>query len=335
MKKILSCFLVFILLFILIGCGGRKSPEDVIKTLGEKVDNLEKYEVTAVMEIQENDKTRVFDIEISYLKPNYYKVELTNRQNNNVQIILKNDEGVYILTPALNKSFKFQSDWPLNSSQSYLYQSLVKDVLNDKEPLVVDEEGNYVIETKTNYREVRNLTTQKIIIDSKTFLPKEVFVYDSDNTQKIHVVFEEFNTKVNLTPENFTVDNVLAEALAKLGEGYDVFSDREIMYPTFLPQEAALVDEEIIDTSDGKKAIMSFNGDINFTVVQDFIGLSEDLDTEYVNGEPVILSGTVGVITSTSIKWYDNGIEFYVVSQDMTEEELILVANSFMLSYEK
>ncbi len=47
-------------------------------------------------------------------------------------MILKNDDGVYVLTPALNKSFKFQSEWPENSSQAYLFESLVKDITEDK-----------------------------------------------------------------------------------------------------------------------------------------------------------------------------------------------------------
>ena len=40
-------------------------------------------------------------------------------------IILRNSEGIYVLTPSLNKSFKFQSEWPYNSSQTYLLQTLL------------------------------------------------------------------------------------------------------------------------------------------------------------------------------------------------------------------
>ena len=36
------------------------------------------------------------------------------------QIILRNEEGVFVLTPALNKSFRFQSDWPQNSSRLFI-----------------------------------------------------------------------------------------------------------------------------------------------------------------------------------------------------------------------
>ena len=35
---------------------------------------------------------------------------------------------VRVLTPSLNKSFKFQSDWPYNNSQVYLLQTLLSDI---------------------------------------------------------------------------------------------------------------------------------------------------------------------------------------------------------------
>ena len=35
---------------------------------------------------------------------------------------------VRVLTPTLNKSFKFQSDWPYNNSQVYLLQTLLSDI---------------------------------------------------------------------------------------------------------------------------------------------------------------------------------------------------------------
>ena len=40
---------------------------------------------------------------------------------------------VIVLTPSLNKSFKFQSDWPYNSSQSYILQPLLEDMENEEE----------------------------------------------------------------------------------------------------------------------------------------------------------------------------------------------------------
>lgn len=63
----------------------------------------------------------------------FYKVVLVNQTNNHEQVILKNKEGLYVVTPSLNKSFKFDSVWPENSSQAYLLQNLVTDIKNDNE----------------------------------------------------------------------------------------------------------------------------------------------------------------------------------------------------------
>src|SRR5699024_12666410 len=86
------------------------------------------------------------------------------------QVILKNKKGVFVLTPAHNKSFKFQAEWPDNSSQPYLYQSLVKDVIADKEATFTASEDEYVFLTKTNYKNNSNLQLQEINSDKKTLL---------------------------------------------------------------------------------------------------------------------------------------------------------------------
>ena len=45
-------------------------------------------------------------------------------------------------------------------------------------------------------------------------------------------------------------------------------------------------------------------------------------------GEPYIVTGTVGVLSDTSITWSNNGVEFYVVSENLSPEQLVEVANS-------
>ena len=48
---------------------------------------------------------------------------------------------VIVLTPSLNKSFKFESEWPYSNSQVYLLQSLLQDLNNDK-ALVLEKKDN-------------------------------------------------------------------------------------------------------------------------------------------------------------------------------------------------
>ena len=43
---------------------------------------------------------------------------------NQKQEIIRNAEGVFVVTPTLNQIFKFQGNWPSNSLKPYLLQSM-------------------------------------------------------------------------------------------------------------------------------------------------------------------------------------------------------------------
>lgn len=68
------------------------------------------------------------------------------------------------MTPALNKSFKFQSDWPYNNSQVYLLQSVLNDIKNDDKRQFKSKNGNFIFNTEVNYPNNRKLVSQEIVI---------------------------------------------------------------------------------------------------------------------------------------------------------------------------
>ena len=45
-------------------------------------------------------------------------------------------------------------------------------------------------------------------------------------------------------------------------------------------------------------------------------------------GEPTMLVDTVGLVSSNSVSWISNGMEYYVVSEVLTQDELVSVAKS-------
>ena len=86
-------------------------------------------------------------------------------------MILRNEEGVFVLTPALKKSLGFQSEWPQNSSQAYLYESLIKDIIEDKEAKFTATKDHYVFETKTRYQNNSMLPIQEIKLNKSDLSP--------------------------------------------------------------------------------------------------------------------------------------------------------------------
>ena len=94
MKKILSLFLI-IGIFMLTGCGA-KNANSILKEMEEKLNNAKSYYLEGTMKIINNEDTYTYDVKVSYQKEDYYKIELTNQLNNHEQVILRNDDGVYV-----------------------------------------------------------------------------------------------------------------------------------------------------------------------------------------------------------------------------------------------
>src|SRR5690606_19116297 len=141
-------------------------------------EELKGYKANAKMTLQMGTDPQTYDIEVWHKDPSYYRVNLKNAQKDQSQMILRNDDGVFVLTPALNKSFRFQSDWPKNSSQAYLYESLVKDILEDNEAKFSATKEHYVFETKTRYQNNQMLPTQEITLNKSDLSPVSVKVMD-------------------------------------------------------------------------------------------------------------------------------------------------------------
>ena len=147
MKRIKLLLVLVVGIICFTGCGSNK--KDIVNELIKKLEKIDGYHITGVLEVTNNESIYKYDISVSYEEKDNYKVDLKNQTNDHEQIILKNSSGVYVLTPSLNKSFKFQSEWPYNNSQSYLYQSLISDIKNENTTYKETNDG-YVITTNAH-----------------------------------------------------------------------------------------------------------------------------------------------------------------------------------------
>lgn len=99
-KYVLSILLLCSVL--LVGCG-KTTKEDVIKNLAKSVEKTKGYYLEGEMEIINNEDVYTYNVEVSYKKDDQYRVSLTNKANNHEQIILKNNNGVYVKTQESTK----------------------------------------------------------------------------------------------------------------------------------------------------------------------------------------------------------------------------------------
>lgn len=323
MKKVLL-FIVIGLTILSTGCG-KYSESDIVKDLEKKVNKLSGYKLDGDLEIVNNDEVYNYKVESSYKKDDLYKVSLTNTSNNYEQVILKNTDGIFVLTPSLNKSFKFQSDWPNSNSQIYLLQSIIDDISRDKEKEFKETKKYYIFTTDVDYPNNKKLVKQKITFDKKLNL-KKVVVYNNDNTPMMTFKVTDIDYSPTFKKNNFKVNEVLKTVKTETTKETSALEDT--IYPLALPEGTKLVNEEKVDKTNGNRIIMTFDGEKPFLLVEETANIEEEMTIVPTYGEPYILIDTVGAMTENSLTWTSGGIEYYIVSDVMNQDELIEIAGS-------
>lgn len=371
MKKNFLFLLIFLISLILVGCG-KYNEKDLINDLEKNIKKLNSYKLTGVLEITNNDDTFQYDVDVSYKKDNNYRVSLVNKSNNHEQIILKNNEGVYVITPSLNKSFKFQSDWPNNNSQIYLLQSILNDIKSDNDKKFEEVDGKYILTTKVNYPNNNQLVKQKITID-KDLKICQIEVMDSNDIVQMIMKINSVDYGSDFNDDFFKLDSIVDDIDidekkndkkaddTKQNKNEDLKNQKEndtdsnqktnddtnnnsnenttdntkttstiddIIYPLYIPIGTSLASKEKIAKTDGERVILTFDGEKPFLLVEETSTVNDEFSVIPTFGEPFFLTDTIGALTDKSLSWSSNGIDYYIVSDTISQVELIEIASS-------
>lgn len=329
MKKKLFVLLIGLVTILVLSACGTKSQEDVVSALNKKVEDLSGYKAKAKMTLQMGSEPHTYDVDIWHKNPDFYRVNLKNAEKEQNQMILRNEEGVFVLTPALNKSFKFQSDWPKNSSQAYLYESLVKDITEDKEAKFKATDKYYVFETKTRYQNNKMLPYQEITLDKKSLEPVSVKVMDTDKNALVTVDFSDVKFDASFNKNDFNVQKNMTGAQLDKTVMADLSDPK---FTVLYPEERdgiELISEKEVKTEDGKRVVLTYDGDKSFTLVEEKTSVMPATSGPMqVSGEPVDLGFTIGALTDNSLTWTYNGVDYMMASNDLTPEELVSIART-------
>lgn len=326
MKKVFSILLTMFFVICLTGCG-KTDKKSIINKMDKKVNNLNGYKIEAEMELINNEDSYKYDVSVSYKKKDNYRVSLRNKTNNHEQIILKNEDGVYVLTPSLNKSFKFQSKWPYNNSQSYLLQSVINDMKNDSKLSMNKKDGIYIFKSKVNYKNNANLTYQKVTVD-KNYMIKSVYVYDRDGNINIKVNYNSIDMKAKFNKNYFILEENMQTFMNESNNNFKVSKLDDAIYPMYLPKGTYLKTEKTVQLDTGSRIILTFSGDKSFMLIEEPTIKEDELTVIPTNGEIDMFTDTIAVVDDSSITWSSDGIDYYMVSSNMSKEELFSVAKS-------
>ncbi len=300
------------------------NSESLISKYEKMLSDKDTYSLTGNMDIVSNEELYHYIVKVDYQKGGYYKASLKSSEEGHEQIILKNMNGVYVITPSLNKSFKFQSEWPDNSSQAYILESLLKDLKNDSNVVFEEKEDKYILSSTVNYPNNSNLTSQKITFN-KDILPETVEVYDKNGNISITFNISKIDFDIDFTDNYFDVE----ESASSEDEVNNAnASIEEIVYPMYLPEGTRFKSEETVKNNDSERVILTFTGDKSFILIEEVAKKEKEFEVMSTSGELVFYENLLGNLSESSLNWSQNGKDYYLIGDNLTHEELLKVASS-------
>lgn len=325
--------LLLILSVVTAGCFGTKTPEDVVSDLNKQLGRISGYKTDAVLTLQMGSAPQEYDIQVWYSKPSNYRVALTSKQRNITQIILRNDEGVFVLTPHLQKSFRFQSGWPENNGPLYLYETLVQSIVKDNNRKLQMDNKDYVFEVKADFSGNRSLTRQKIWITSD-LKPKRAEIMDDNRNTMVEITFNNFEFDPTFEKDAFDKDKNMTSSAALPAMSKGVAQQKSpsgefgMIEPTYKPEGVVLQNYEPITYRGNYAVALDYRGTYNYRLIET---RPTETSVTYEVGMPVDLGFTIGALLQEDEKrvliWELDGVE-YMLSGNLPEDEMIKVAQS-------
>ena len=169
------------------------------------------------------------------------------------------------------------------------------------------------------------LVSQNVYLDKDNKITKVEIVDAQDKPQIIvEILSYELNKKID--DDTFNIENNMT--VSKTYEKDIPEEISAIIYPLYIPANTYLASQDKVKKTDGERVILNFAGDKSFTIIEETASVSENNSIIPVSGTIYQIADVFGVKEDNSISWVSNGIEYYVVSENLSSEELRDVANS-------
>lgn len=243
---------------------------------------------------------------------------------NQKQEIIRNAEGVFVVTPTLNQIFKFQGNWPSNSLKPYLLQSM-REIAADESAQIEQTEEGYQISAGVTYPNNRNFTQQEMVFSDDLKI-KSVQIFDDDHVLQMKMLFSKVDYEPGLTAEDFQVPQQLEKETAA-----EPIADEDL---PLMPMETfgAVLSNSSVVENDGKvQYVLEYTGEKNFTIVEEVAESEETTQTIIMSGSLVDGLNMVGRYDGNHMTSVINSVRYTIYSDDLSEEEMSAVLQSMQV----
>jgi outer membrane lipoprotein-sorting protein len=291
-----------------------------VQTLADK-----NYKSVATMTVQMDNGVQTYYIETWYDSPDVYLIKLGDDAKNINQVIVKNRNGMFIVSPSLQKVFRFNGNWAQNQGHIYLYNQILQQILSGDHVKMKKSSGVYTFDMPVSPKN-DVVSKERVIIDARSLHPRQVILFDDDNKAMVTIRFTQFKTGVRLSDPDFNPHKIAnggtKQAMADI-------SDSDFGYVQ--PSIAGLGDQ-LDGTIDGKSrdtVILRYGGEHAFTLTeqrpsQGESGLSEAQLVDLF-GVPAMYDGSGD---AKRLVWLHDGLEFWLTSKDLSLNQMETLALS-------
>ncbi|MBX6394537.1 MAG: DUF4367 domain-containing protein [Alicyclobacillaceae bacterium] len=326
-RNVLTAWLAaFVLLVAVAGCG--RSEKSTLEELKNLKADLKHYKSTAEMKVRAQGMEQVYQIETWYQEPHFYRIQLADAKGDVQQVVIRNDQGVYIVSPQLKKSFRFNGDWAENQGHLYLYGSVIDRILQSPDRTYSRQEGTVVFDLVMK-PDNPLIQKQRVVLDERTLHPREIAFYDRQGKELVSVEFDQFDPRAQFKPEDFDPQRAMAlgpkdRPTWSPGESFGVIE------PTWLPEGWSRVDVK----DEGGTVVLRYKGR------EGGLALTEQrpASTQTVlSGQAELwdLLGVPAVVTGGDVRtmyWTRDGVQFTMTGSLSSEDMARIAMSTFAAS---
>jgi len=303
------------------------SGNDISSSLEKKKEDLTAYHMELSMDLENGDDTRNYLVTTDYQKEEKnenFRVSIKDTNVNQEQIIIKNADGVFVLTPTLNQVYKFNSGWPTNSPKPYLYQNMLEG-FNDKHEIKKMDDG-FVLSTNPKYKNNPTWVKQDIKF-TNDLAPQYINIYDEKNEAIVKINF----SKVDFAPK---FDEGFFEVKTNMDTARDNLSETTMggevefpLYPTAANMSATMKEETTSKIDGTEVVILVYEGQDEFTVVESLLEANTEMVISEIDGELESVLTGVAYSKSNYLIYIENNIKCSIYSKTLTTAQKLEVAS--------
>jgi outer membrane lipoprotein-sorting protein len=306
------------------GCGApsKSSMTSKLQTQQEKLDATN-YKSTAKMTVQMDNGSQTYYIETNFESPEVYKISLGDANKNINQVIVRNNNGMFVVSPSLQKVFRFNGDWAQNQGHIYLYDQILKQLVETKDWKMTSKDGVYTFSMPV--AQANDIVSRQEVQLDQALKPKQVVLYDKDDKPVVKLEYTSFTIGVKFNDGDFDPHKIATDP--KAAKATLATNQTELHY--IEPEETLGNSLDVFHEESGTAALLRYAGDSGFVLHE---AVANPGVTGLPTGSLVDLFGVPALYSGSNdahqLIWMNNGIEFSLTSSKLTLDEMKQVAIS-------